>query len=248
MLSARMRARSLLFLLAGLTWAAARAEQPSAGGTTADYERAARLRGLTQNKVFKAAVVPHWFAGGNRFWYRNDLAGGDREFILVDAVKGERKAAFDHEKLAAALSKAAGKEYKPARLPIDALAFADAGDSFWLTAEGRTWKCDPADYTLTEEKAPKETPSAPPAKDEDEQDAPRRRPRPPRGPESPDRKWTAFVKDFNLFLREKESGKEFALSQDGKADDAYTGEVFWAPDGAKLVGLRGKPATSAKCT
>ena len=62
----------------------------------------------------------------------------------------------------------------------------------------------------------------------------------------PDGKWTAFVRDFNLFLREKDSNKEFALTHDGKADDAYTGEVYWSPDGGKLVGLRTQRGDSRK--
>ena len=95
-------------------------------------------------------------------------------------------------------------------------------------------------------KSSEEAPSAAPAKRDDGNDARRRRPRRPRGPDSPDGKWTAVVKDFNLYLREKESGKEFALSQDGKADDAYTGEAFWSPDGKKLVGLREKPGDERK--
>ncbi len=210
--------------------------KPAAGGTAADYERAAKLRGLTRDKVFKASVRPHWFAGGDRFWYRNDLAGGEREFVLVDAVKGERKPAFDHERLAAALSKAAGREFKANRLPIDDLTFAEAGDGFHFEAAGRRWKCDPSDYTITEEKTPKEAPDAP-YKEEAEGEV---RPRRPRGPESPDGKWTTTVDDFNLYLRDKDTGKEFQLSREGKADDAYTGEVYWSPDGKKLVGLRRK--------
>src|SRR5205085_7629168 len=40
--------------------------------------------------VFKDHVTPNWFADNTRFWYRNDLAGGAREFILVDAARGVR--------------------------------------------------------------------------------------------------------------------------------------------------------------
>src|SRR5580700_7130764 len=58
--------------------------------------------------IFKMRIAPHWFDGDNRFWYRNDLAGGAREFILVDAEHGTRAPAFDHQRLATALSKAAG--------------------------------------------------------------------------------------------------------------------------------------------
>src|SRR5262245_38063262 len=68
--------------------------------------------------VYKSSVTPHWFANETRFWYRNDLRGGAKEFILVDAEKGTRRPAFDHEKLAAALSKAAGEEFKADRLPF----------------------------------------------------------------------------------------------------------------------------------
>ena len=45
-----------------------------------------RLRERTQGKVFRDRVDPHWFADGDRFWYRNDLAGGAREFVVVDAA------------------------------------------------------------------------------------------------------------------------------------------------------------------
>ena len=58
----------------------------------------------------KMRITPHWFHQDNRFWYRNDLAGGAKEFILVDAEHGTRQPAFDHQKLAAGLSKAAGGE------------------------------------------------------------------------------------------------------------------------------------------
>ena len=54
-------------------------------GTRADYERANQLRRLTENKVFRAQVKPHWFADNKRFWYRNDLSAGRREFVVVDA-------------------------------------------------------------------------------------------------------------------------------------------------------------------
>ena len=71
-------------------------------------------------------IAPHWFDRNNRFWYRNDLPGGAREFILVDAERGTRTPAFDHRKLALALAKAAGGQAHPAdRLPFDEIEFVD---------------------------------------------------------------------------------------------------------------------------
>ena len=38
-------------------------------------------------RVYRDVVRPHWSDDGDRFWYRNDLAGGAVEFVLVDAVQ-----------------------------------------------------------------------------------------------------------------------------------------------------------------
>jgi dipeptidyl aminopeptidase/acylaminoacyl peptidase len=59
----------------------------------------------------------------------------------------------------------------------------------------------------------------------------------PRG-ESPDGKWLAFIKDYNLYLRNLETSQEFALSIDGTAEDAYSEHLHWSPDSQKLVVLR----------
>ena len=121
----------------------------AAQGTRADYERAEKLQSLTRGKVFKSAVEPHWFADNSRFWYRNDLIEGRREFIAVDAVKGERKAAFDHARLAEALAKAIGKPVDAARLPLDRIELADSAAAVRFETAGKTWKCDLVSYEIT---------------------------------------------------------------------------------------------------
>jgi dipeptidyl aminopeptidase/acylaminoacyl peptidase len=56
---------------------------------------------------------------------------------------------------------------------------------------------------------------------------------------SPDRKWTASVKDHNLFIRDGD-GKEIQLSTDGKEGLAY-GRPSWSPDSMTLVAFRIEP-------
>jgi dipeptidyl aminopeptidase/acylaminoacyl peptidase len=56
---------------------------------------------------------------------------------------------------------------------------------------------------------------------------------------SPNGKWTAFIKDANVYLRPRE-GEEIALTGDGKANDGYTGVFHWSPDSRRLVALRRK--------
>src|SRR5262245_57521174 len=87
-----------------------------AQGTAADYERAAKLRGLTQNKVSRERVDANWLGDKHRFWYRVDLADAGREYVLVNAETGKKEPLFDHGKLAASLSRALGKEQKSDRL------------------------------------------------------------------------------------------------------------------------------------
>src|SRR5205823_3034472 len=94
------------------------AELPRFVPTAAELEAALQRRqrsDASASRVYKAQITPHWFDNNRRFWYRNDLRGGGREFMLVDAVRGGRTPAFDHDKLAAALSKAAGKDFPTER-------------------------------------------------------------------------------------------------------------------------------------
>ncbi len=230
--------------LAILTLCLTTATRPVHGqGTAADYERAGTLYARTQKKVFKDRVSSHWLTDNRRFWYRNDLSGGAREFILVDAVRGERQLAFDAVRLAAALTKATAEEHRSTHLAIDALDYSADGNLMRLRTGEKRWQCDLKNYTLTKDEAPGPPPSAD-KKERDTPSRPRRGERPRAG--SPDGKWTAFVKDHNLYLRERGGGKEFALSEDGKADDAYSERVFWAPDSKKVVGLRTKKGQEHK--
>jgi dipeptidyl aminopeptidase/acylaminoacyl peptidase len=226
----------------------------------AAYQRLQRSN-RARPQVHKSQVTPHWFQDSTRFWYRNDLRGGAREFILVDAERGRRGPAFDHDKLAAALSKATGKDYKGDRLPFDSIEFGPDAQAVRFTLDGTTWQVALASYECTRAAEPPRPPSPPPVPPEgspfaeeenespfhlesseenaaaaDDEDPGQRR----RGSVvSPDGKWTAFVKGYNLYVRSAE-GKETQLSRDGKEGLAY-GPPRWAPDGKTLAAFRVEP-------
>src|ERR1035437_4040111 len=85
--------------------------------TAADYEHAEKFMTYNTNPlVFQNSVRPTWLPD-DRFWYRNTLADG-AEFILVDPTRATRLPAFDHTRLAVALSKAAGAVYGAHQLPF----------------------------------------------------------------------------------------------------------------------------------
>jgi len=125
------------------------------GGTRSDYERANELRELTENKVYKAKVEPHWFANNSWFWYRNDLPGGRREFILVDVETGTRKPAFEHSRLADALGDAIGREIQSEHLPFDNIEFFPDDNAVRFQIEGKVWHCNIETYLLTQVKEAK---------------------------------------------------------------------------------------------
>ncbi len=216
--------------------------------------------------VYKAAITPHWFANDSRFWYRNDLAGGAKEFVLVDAEGGTRQMAFDHAKLAASLSKATKIEYKPDHLPFDAIEFVNDAKAIQFRVAGMIWKCDLLTYECVKAKAgtldaePKrqfhssvdpsdlgeDAESAWPQGISPSLEEASLQPPPPRGrragnrdSESPDGKCTAIIKDYNVWIRDG-SGRETQLSKDGKQGLEY-GFPHWSPDSKTLVALRIDP-------
>jgi dipeptidyl aminopeptidase/acylaminoacyl peptidase len=210
-------------------------EPGRAQGTKDDYARADALRERMRNKVFKDHVDPHWFAQGNRFWYRNDLAGGVREFVVVDASAGRRRPAFDHAKLAEALARAASKSVEATRLPFERITIADDG-AVRFEAFDKGWRFDAEAGTLAE--GPKPEPARDPEPEPSRPGGERRRSESPRTEASPDGKWNAIIRDHNVYLRSKDGGEPRALSTEGTAGDGYEARVFWSPDSTKLVALR----------
>ena len=73
--------------------------------------------------IYRDRVNPQWAGDNSHFWYRNELAGGTREYILVDLEKGVRQQAFNRELLATALNNAGAGNLQPTKLPLERLQF-----------------------------------------------------------------------------------------------------------------------------
>src|SRR5262245_936451 len=87
-----------------------------AQGTAQDYQRAALFQtGGHRRLLTFADVRPHWLEKSSRFWYRFNEPKGAR-FVLVDSTQNTSAPAFDHERLAAALSHAMKREVLAAKL------------------------------------------------------------------------------------------------------------------------------------
>jgi dipeptidyl-peptidase 4 len=224
-------------------WAAATLLHECASAATPDYTRADQFPVLTRNKVFKDKVQPHWFAGNSKFWYRNDLSGGRKEFMLVDTVAGTRRPAFDHAQLAAALTEKLGKATLFDRLPFDAIELSDEGAAVRFNIDAKGWKFNP-DNSLTEaEPLPERRAAEAPARGRPQNRTGRGS---SRRADSPDGKKTVVARDFNLCVRMKETGEKFALTTDGRKDNYYEPAVVWSPDSRRCVARQTQPGEEHK--
>ena len=224
-----------IILLCG--WSVAARAQQGAVLTESDYARAeSMLTYNTEPLVDHGSVRPNWLPGG-RFWFR-DLTTDGSEFILVDPAKKTRSAAFDQQKLAAALSTASGTKYEAARLPFQTFTFSADGAFIQFRADGRRWKCDLQTYACTED-------SGQGGGGESEPGGERRR----RGGDvvlSPDGTKAAFIRNYNLWVRDVKTNQETQLTTDGVKDFGYATDnagwksgdgpiLLWSPDSKKIA-------------
>ena len=108
----------------------------------ADYDRAFGLRDRVQDKIYNVVEPPtaaNWITTTSKFWYRKSVKGGNA-FVLVDPAGPSKAAAFDHDKLAAALSTAASGKYTGLTLPFSRFTYCGsntAGQGLMLSRSGR---------------------------------------------------------------------------------------------------------------
>jgi dipeptidyl aminopeptidase/acylaminoacyl peptidase len=210
----------------------------SAQVTRADYDRASGLRTQVQSLALNIVDRGGWIGQTARYWYRKSVAGGG-EYWVVDAVKREKAIAFDHARLAAALAAASGEKVEALALPFFSLTFDEKGGSVEFAAFGARWSCDLVTYAV------KKVDGAGPRGPSGGRDMTmwERGPAPEaasKGPKpSPDGKWEAFIRNYNVGLRDKGTKAEYVLSRDGSEGNYYTFEsIAWSPDSKKLFAMR----------
>jgi len=208
--------------------------------TPADYARSEGLRDawmyLTRNVV---ADPPQWIGAGGKFVYRKTVSGGF-SFVVMDAKTGEKRPAFDQEKLAAALNKSLGSKYSALRLPFAEVDLnADETMVSFGDQEIGRWRCRLADYTCMPVTGGGRGGRQPRAfgvvrdLSVPADNTPKR---------SPDGLWEAYVNNFNLVIRHVGGGPVTILSREGSPDDFYDPEsIVWAPDSKKLAAYRVRP-------
>jgi dipeptidyl-peptidase 4 len=125
--------------------------------------------------------------------------------------RGEQTVAFDHDRLAAELSKASGKPCTGNMLPFETIEWIQDGQGIRFKAFEKTWTYDLEKGQCTENPAEPATPFYEVV--------------------SPDKKWVAFSKEYNLWVRNLETKKEIQLTHDGEYQNNYgatpEGNTMW---------------------
>ncbi len=227
-----------------------------AQGKQEDYERANGLRERLQRLGVNIPERVNWIGSTSKFWYRRSVRGGN-EFMLVDAETLVKNPAFDHERLAASLSAAAGQKYGAATLPFNAISFMDnekaiefslepfpnrQGANVRFGSDGARWRCDLSNYTCKKLDAANQRGRGP------ADGPPRGIPgpqydRPPSEPKtSPDGKWEALINGYNVYVRAKGKREAAPLSFDGSEGNYYAlPSLVWSPDSTRLAIYRVRP-------
>lgn len=205
-----------------------------AQGTLEDYNRAYSLRQkFSGYQVYHSDVNPHWVTGTSSFWYLQRTPQGN-EYLLVDADRQIRRPLFVHDSLAVQLQQSLGRRVDARNLPLDKGNLEASLDVFRFVCDGYNWRYEIAANRLTHEgKVPPRGKGRHWMETDDEKGW---------GPvTSPDGKYEAYIKNDNIFVRDKASGRERQLSQDGTLSNYYSSYIQWSPDSRKVLSCRIRP-------
>ncbi|MET3653295.1 S9 family peptidase [Dyella japonica] len=196
--------------------------------TNDDYAGAERYVGYNVTPLVDHAVQTVTWIDDAHFWYRDHDASGDH-FVRFDTGTGKAEPAFDHARLAAALSKALGKTISADKLGIT--TFTTAADGrLDVNLHGKHYLCDMKDAATCAA-----------GRDESVEGIGNEP-----GVLSPDKRSEAFVRNWNLWVRDVATGKEAQLTIDGIENYGYATDnagwkhsnkaiVVWSPDSKRIA-------------
>lgn len=174
-----------------------------------DYARAVSFLwdNVNNKKAFNLTVTPNWYPDSTGFWF---VTYGPSEKKYEQAILKplKRSPLFDHVQLAAKLGGLINEPVDAKSLPLENIGYIKR-DQLEFSVKGKRYLWD-ASTGLLKQKTDKET----------EQNTFESK--------SPDGKWIAFVKDYNLFIKPSGGGQEKQLSNKGLKDYEYGSYYGWS--------------------
>ncbi|TDU43092.1 dipeptidyl aminopeptidase/acylaminoacyl peptidase [Gelidibacter sediminis] len=177
--------------------------------TQDDYNRAVSFMpdNINNKTVFNLHTDVQWFKNNSGAWFvHHNKAGKTYQSVVFSNYK--IRPLFDHSKVAHALSKVTEKEVDANQMELSNIERTKA-DQLTFNFESKTYTLDLKSYKIQLEKEDKKE-----AKDAFQTT-------------SPDGKWIAFSRDYNLFIKSTATNQEYQLSQDGVKDYEYATYYGW---------------------
>lgn len=208
--------------------------------TEADYARAEKMLSQNTSPLIDHAVAGVKWLDDTTFVYVDNDANGAR-LMRMDAATGTAAPAFDHTKMAKALSSAIGKPVDAKRLDKTISGVELAAEGYDFTVKGKHYTCEVAKPKCTAKKTFE-------GKDGDGP-----------GNVSPDGKREAFIRNWNLWVRDLATGKETQLTTDGVENFGYATNnagwvhddsaiLVWSPDSSKIATFQQDQRKTSKMT
>ncbi|HNP23819.1 MAG TPA: prolyl oligopeptidase family serine peptidase [Panacibacter sp.] len=176
------------------------------GITKNDYARAAGFlfQNLNNKKVFNLHVQPLWSGDSTGFAFITQSKDG-KLFNKIDLEKMQVEPLFDQQRVASLLTDSLKKTVQSNDLPLDDLKYIDKNKLSFTTA-GKDYLLDLNNNQLSNAVSATEN--------EFES-------------KSPDGKWIAYAKNYNLYIKSVETGALKQLSTDGFKNYEYASWYGW---------------------
>lgn len=182
--------------------------------------------------IFGLSVRPQWIGDGAEFWFERNTPQG-RDYVRVNPISNQTTPLFDHDALVSQLAAASGKPLARKDLRLTGLKLDAKTGSLEFSHEGRKWRFDPTQGTVSPTAATNISST------------------------SPDGRWMAEVRDGDIYIVSVADGSARRLTQDGAnspyatplinlKDMAAQGTsrpevspvVIWSPDSRKIATYR----------
>lgn len=176
--------------------------------TEENYKRAVSYMYANYNNktVFNLNTTVHWFEDDSGIWFV-DYSKNGSTYKTVNFKKGKVEVLFNHQKLAERLSNLTKDTISENSISIGKIENIKRGIQFNYKDE--KYELDLKNYELSKLEDQEE-------KQKNEFES-----------ESPNGKWIAYAKKYNLFIKSTETNKEFQLSFDGEKDYEYATWYGW---------------------
>lgn len=175
-----------------------------------------------------------------QFWSLIKTRSGN-EFFIIDADAQNLSPAFNQQRLTDSLSVVLKKEIKSGELPFRDIRFENKKENLVFTIDDTIYTYRLSDYRcIKSEKKRTEQPSHYWG-NVNREAVQRRTP-------SPDGKKEAYISEGNLWVRDLENKKTKKLSFDGSVYDYYSSDIYWSPDGEKIISCKYRPAETRQLT